>query len=363
MARFATLLVFLLALFAACYSSFAETRDRFGGGFEARFESWMPIALAAIIIGFLFNAAEMMLGFALQSEEIKRSARAELLQTTASSFMILFAVTLLYSLTAGGGSRLSAFDLMGHVLGTGSYIDCAAAPAGKLFIWESGPMGAFKCKVQEKIDALEVAYDNIAKSNKKQEALLSVCYSIFGAPVYCYSWDLALHQGVEEAHLIATKIVGLLVPLHAQYALAEYIEQNMLAVFLPLGLLLRIFPFSRGVGGLLIAISIGMFFIWPTFFLLTDPTFVKKDAPGVDTLEGMCLNGFKGTAVVRAGVFGGGPSDLSLLNGKALIYQITVATMFYPFVALVLALIFIRAMTPLLGGDMGELMKMVARLG
>ena len=37
--------------------------------------------------------------------------------------------------------------------------------------------------------------------------------------------------------------------------------------------------------------------------------------------------------------------------------------MFYPFVALVITLIFIRAMTPLLGGDTGELMKMVARLG
>ena len=108
MGKIATALVFLLALFAAGYASFTEVRDRFGGGFETRFESWMPLALAAVIISFLLNAAEMMLGFALQSEEIKRNARAELLQTTASSLMILFAVTLLYTLTSGGGSHLSA---------------------------------------------------------------------------------------------------------------------------------------------------------------------------------------------------------------------------------------------------------------
>ena len=63
--------------------------------------------------------------------------------------------------------------------------------------------------------------------------------------------------------------------------------------------------------------------------------------------------------------FGGAAAGetLALDNGKLLLFQLTISVMFYPFVSLVITLIFIRAMTPLLGGDMGELMKMVARLG
>jgi len=305
---------------------------------------------------------------------VKNYAKAEFLQVSASSLMIFFAVALIFEVTSGG-SPVSGFDFMGDIIGNGaSSISCAAAQSGRFFIWKGenpfgqGPIGAFKCKLQEKINALDNAYEQVERANRPIEQLTSIVYYVLGVPVYSGDWDLGMHKRVEEAHLLSSKIVDLQVSLHAQFVLAEYIQKNMLSIFLPFGLVLRIFPITRGVGGLFIAIGVGFFFVWPTFFLLSDPSFVSvNNPPSQARQDGVCFTGFRGSAVVLAGVVAtagaGEQSDLAIAQGKDLVYQMTIATLFYPFVALVLTLIFIRAMTPLLGGDMGELMKMVSRLG
>ncbi len=367
-----TLLIALCLLFLAVlpqlsHADFAGYTTEQGNYFQDRLNGWTGIAISAIFVCVLFNALLYMAGMGLESEHLKQYARSEFLQVTASSMMIFFAVALLYNLSGS-----SAFDLIGNVLGTGrSTIDCAAVSGGKFGIWDAnppfgaGPIGAFKCKVQEKIDALDRAYNNVVASNRGVEKAASFCLSFFGVPVYCGDWDQTLHNEVESAHLVATKITSLLISLHAQYSLAEYVQKNMLTVFLPFGLLLRILPISRGVGGLFIAIAVGLFFVWPTFFVLTDPTFVKQDAQAQDLQQGVCFTGFKGsTTILAAALFGGGRTDtLSTASGADLVFQITIATLFYPFVSLALTLMFIRATAPLLGGDLGELMKMVSRLG
>lgn len=342
--------------------------------FQNRVDGWWGLAVTAILICISFNTLVYMLGFALESQEIKNYAKAEFLQVSASSLMIFFAVALIFTVTSAG-SPVSGFDFMGDLLGNGaSSISCSAAQTGRFYIWAGepgfgqGPIGAFKCKIQEKINALDAAYADVSHANLAVEQYTSICYYLLGVPVYCGDWDLGMHKRVEEAHLVASKLVDLQVALHSEFVLAEYVQRNMLSVFLPFGLVLRIFPLTRGVGGLFIAIGVGFFFVWPTFFLLTDPTFVKvNNPPSQEMQQGMCFTGFRGSAVLLAGVVqtggAGQQSDLAILQGKDLVYQMTIATQFYPFVALVLTLIFIRAMTPLLGGDMGELMKMVSRLG
>ena len=376
---FALAALFLL-LPQLAHSDVTAFKDYYGGQFRGQLEKWEVMAITAIMICVLFNALVYMAGRALESENLKRYAKAEFLQVTASTMMIFFAVDLLYAMSTGNGAAGTAMDFMGQVIGANSAVACGAPgiAGGTFYVWNTqsefgpGPLGAFKCKMQEKITALDDAYEHIYKANLPNERFTSTCIILFGIPVYCGDWDKALHNEVEEAHLLATKIVGLLMPLHGLYVLATYIQNNMLSVFLPIGLVLRIFPLTRGLGGLLIAIAIGFFFVWPTFFVLTDSTFVKAEAsegPSQERQEGACFTGFKGTAIILQNVigdsFGGAAAGetLALDNGKLLLFQLTISVMFYPFVSLVITLIFIRAMTPLLGGDMGELMKMVARLG
>jgi hypothetical protein len=346
--------------------------QKFSDAYAGQPGSWYPIAMIAILLSIFFNVLLYMAGEAFHDEGLKRYVKAEFLQTTASALMIVFAVTLLYEISGGG-----AFRIMGEFLGTGgSTIGCAAVQGGRFNLWGtnpgfgSGPIAAFQCKTQERIDAAEACYSNVYSSNKAQEAFTSFCISFYGFPVWCNEWNLAWHQAVEQAHLIATKLVSALITLHAEYALAGYVQSAMLPVFLPIGLILRVAPQTRGVGGLFIAIAIGFFFIWPTFAVLSDPSLVRVNAteqPGAALTQG-CFTGFKGAAVVMSTAFastisGVGLSELSIENCSEALYEITISSIFYPFVAFVIALIAIRAMTPILGGDLGDLMKMVARLG
>ncbi|MFA6490134.1 MAG: hypothetical protein WCT52_05660 [Candidatus Micrarchaeia archaeon] len=371
-------LAFAMALFlvsnilAADFANDFEAH--FGDIFANKLANWQWYAALAISICFFFNLVLYMAGKALMSDHLQKYALSEFMQVTASALMIAFAVGLLYGFSTGQGGGM---DLMRDVIGTNSAVACGEAPNGVFSIWKVdpnfgvGPLGAFRCKLQEKITALDGAYDMVYEGNKMNEVWSSTCVIVFGIPIYCGDWDIAVHKRMEEAHLIETKIVSLLVPLHAMYSLSMYIENNMLAVFLPVGLVLRILPLTRGVGGLLIAIALGMFFVWPTFLILTDPTFVKAEEapdPNAARSEGMCFTGFKGTAVLVQTVVAqlvtpGSAESLAIDNGKTLVYQLTISIMFYPFVAFVITLAFIRSLTPLLGGDMGEFMKMVGRLG
>lgn len=373
-----TLLAFSAVLLVLASLSFADiqqfestTKESFSSKLGAQGGSWYPLAILAILTTIFAIALIYMAGTALHAEGLKKYARAELLQTAASALMIVFAVALIYELSGGG-----AFAILGKVLGEGSSLGCAAAPGGRFLLWEnnpgfgSGPIAAFQCKTQERINGAEACYADIYSKNKFQEAQTSFCISFFGFPVYCYDWDLQKHADVEQAHLLATKLVSILIALHAEFALAGYVGSTMLPVFLPLGLVLRIFPFTRGVGGLFIAMAIGFYFIWPTFAVLSDPSLIRVSATEQpsDTLQKGCFTGFKGAATIMNSAFassvsGVGITQLALENCTSSLYQITISTMFYPFVAFVIAMIAIRAMTPLLGGDMGDMMRMVARLG
>jgi hypothetical protein len=90
------------------------------------------------------------------------------------------------------------------------------------------------------------------------------------------------------------------------------------------------------------------------------------DAPVADKQAGLCFTGFKGsTTLLSAMDFGSATSQsaFSVAQGSDLVFELTIAALFYPFVAFVLTMIFVRAATPFLGGDTGDIMKMVSRLG
>ncbi len=366
----------LLILTGISHADYSDFAAKFENIFTTKLNNWQPYAIVAISICFFFNLLLYMAGNMLESKELKTYATSEFMQVTASAMMIGLSAQLLFSLSGGNG-----MDLLGDIIGAGSSVSCGAPEisGGTFYLWKdnppygSGPLAAFRCKLQEKISALDGASIAVYKDNVARERWSSTCIIIFGVPAYCGDWDMAVHKDMEQAHLLSTKITALLVPLHSLYSLAAYIENNMLAVFLPAGLVLRILPLTRGVGGLFIAIAFGLFFVWPTFFVLTDPSFVKAESaenPNAARSEAACFTGFKGTSVLLQSVISstsGGGSGGSLAspldNAKELIYQLTISVMFYPFVAFAITLVFIRGMTPLFGGDMGDFMKMVGRLG
>ncbi|HQT45152.1 MAG TPA: hypothetical protein PLO51_04180 [Candidatus Micrarchaeota archaeon] len=63
--------------------------------------------------------------------------------------------------------------------------------------------------------------------------------------------------------LIMNFLVGAWGEWAAQVFLLDFISKQMLAIFLPLGVFLRAFPFTRSAGGAIIALAIGLYFVYP----------------------------------------------------------------------------------------------------
>jgi len=353
-------IIVAFAFLLVCASVSAQYGDDTGfrGQWESPGRNWQYFALVAVLVCIGFNTLVYMFGEAFHLENMKRWAKAEFLQVSASSLMILFVVELLFGATG-------AFEFVStQVIGEGSTFNCGGQE--KTVAELGGPIEAVKCRIQENIYEIDTAYNDIYQKNFKMEARTAACYVLFGTPVFCGSWNLDWWKRVEQAHLLGDKIVPLQVALHGQYALATYIANNMLGVFLPLGIIFRIFPLTRGVGGLFIAIAIGFYFVFPIMSVILDPTFVKAQGRPSAVMQDpdACYVGFRGVSVLINSIPQNEEDSIVVdyNNYSQALARLTVKIMFYPFVALALALIFVRAAAPLLGGDTGEIMRMVAKL-
>jgi hypothetical protein len=320
---------------------------------------WFRLAMLAILICLFANALVFVFAKAMHSTTAERFAVSEFYQVSASAIMILVVVTLL--------TQAFAFLQISGILPAGTTTTCYGTSG--LNVWQLGPPAVIQCHIQEKITYTEGLLQQAKALNRNVESLTTLCLYVMSVQAYCGDWDSSLHKQMESAHLLANKIVPIGVGLHAQYSFIAYLARNMLSVFLPLGILLRIFPGIRGIGGLLIAISIGFFFVFPIAYLLLDPATSRPNPadllPSANTAPAPCFSTFSGA--------------VSMITQMATTKKLTVATpdaselgqelaklqteaFIIPLAALAITLLFIQTAASLLGGDAGEIMHFIAKV-
>lgn len=322
--------------------------------------NWRPLALLVIAICLLANTLVYVAGRVLHQPSWERFAQAEFFQVTASAILIIGMVELL-----NGG-----FTFLQHspLLPLGTTVSC---PGLAPDVWQSGPMNYVRCQMSQKIAYTEKLYEQVSAINAAVEPSTTMCYYIFNVPSYCGDWDTDLHAKMEKAHYLAHKIVPLAIGLQAQYQFVGYVANNMLVIFLPLGLLLRAVPFLRGLGALLVALAIGFYIVFPLAYIMMDPNTARPDpsmlAPAPAALPA-CYNTFSGlVSVLTSSSLGGAGNSPAQPVGDPdalgqIVAQMQVEAFFEPLVALAVTLIFIGAITPLLGGESGELLHFVAKV-
>jgi hypothetical protein len=189
--------------------------------------------------------------------------------------------------------------------------------------------------------------------------------------VFQGNWISSVHKEVETYHSIAYLCTNLLIGLSAKMFVLQYIKQNMLVVFLPLGILLRTFHFTRGIGALFMALAVGFFFIYPTVVFMMDSSFVEANAgPALPEIltTGLCnmpiFGSFSfGSAAVEMTSTSGNASQIALSNNLAsFVADIQTELIFSNMVGFALTITFVRYATTILGGDIAPFMGMVGRL-
>ncbi|MGC9149717.1 MAG: hypothetical protein ACP5FX_01215 [Candidatus Micrarchaeia archaeon] len=234
-------------------------------------KEYQPIALIAVLLSFTVASLLYSFGFILQNDRLKNYAMAEFLEAVASLLMVILFVVLLQILAS------TFFPVVTQ----------GATPEQKQIV-EIGPFAYLDAKLNliqqvsnktytatinllyilDFMSSVKISTPTLEKNSVPE--LLFNANSILGKFGFIYTSRLAPIMNTFIAALteIGEYIYSGLKALSFQRALLKFFAESSITVFLPLGVVLRIFPPTRGAGGMLIAMAFSFFFIFPFVYLV-----------------------------------------------------------------------------------------------
>ncbi len=339
---------------------------------------WLPLTLLAVVTVFIIYTIILTLARAFNIRELEMSAKSEMLQCAATAFIAIFLVMLV-----NGAIGLSATVL---AIGTGAELPEEGYVGGLevIFVCEE-PMhitisdeagmdqmiDGIRCRIKEKANQIAKTHRNMATGagTWAEFNFRNFDLSFFGITVFKGEWIPSTYKSVETKRIINNLATALLVSLNAQSYLLLYIKANMIHIFLPMGILLRSFKFTRGVGALFMSLAIGLYFIFPVVFTLLDPGFVGVVLPepaAGPPISQYCYPTMSTATVMYSAVQQSaasvGAGELDLGNLKDALSEVYVSLLIHPLVSLFVTLIAVRYMMTVLGGDAYALIKMVTKV-
>lgn len=342
----------------------------FYGTKGAEWLGWQGIAAIASIGAILVHLSLMMFGRSFSIRELEVYSKSEILQALATVVMVIALVSLVDGVQ---GYVTSSGMLYGKVNCKGLSSDLKQFTGTTTIGGGKEPfkdvLDYVRCKIQEKSVQVAKVQDRSMEDAWAAYFQLNMAFSVFGITVFKGDWVTDWYQDAEKMRITNDLATRLLIALNAQSFLVQYIKNNMLHFFLPVGLLLRSFHFTRGAGALMISLGIGLYFIFPVIYLLTDPGFVKLELPkkkGMTTsmAKTACYPSMS-AAVAIITTTPAASTVASVVSSKSLSDQLSesyVSLMVHPLVSLFLSLAFIRYMMVLLGGDTYDMMKMFTKV-
>jgi hypothetical protein len=330
----------------------------FYGDWNKYWQFMVAIAgIAALLIHILFY----MFAHALSIKELEVYSKSEILQilaTIAMAGFLVFIVNGVQEYLFSSGMVYGEIKCQGNKVKVGTKQD--------LIIKDM--FDVVRCRLQEKALDVAAVQDKVTQGTANIFNYLNLAFSIFGVTVFRGDWDGATYKQVEQIRLTNQLATSMLVSMNAQLFLANYIKSNMLTIFLPVGILLRSFHFTRGAGAFMISLAIGLYFIFPTLFVLLDPGFVKLELPkdlGMKTSAAAtpCYPTMAAAVAIITNTPVTSPVvALASGNIKDQLSESYVSLIIHPLVALFLTLAFVRYLMTLLGGDTYELMRMFTKV-
>lgn len=334
-----------------------------GDAGAAWMDNFLPLTLLAVMTAFIIYNAVLIFARAFAIKELERFAMAEMLQSAATAFIAIFLVAMVYSAMSFAETLIAGEMRCGdenlHIVGRGdqSALDSA--------------LDAIRCNIQNKASQVasiqsSVIWDSIPLFYCRDMAL-----SVFGLTFWRGDWDIGsanCFAGSERARITNNLATIMLIALNAQSYLLLYIKQNMLNVFLPVGVLLRSFKFTRGAGAFFISLAIGLYFVFPVLFVILDPGFIPVELPPVSATmlaSKYCYPTMSVALSVLSFAEQGQASGASILNIGGISDALAshyVALLLHPLISFFLTLVVVRYMMTILGGDTYALTRMVMKV-
>jgi len=334
--------------------------------FFGEWSGWLPMCILAVMIAIIIHSLILMFARGFNMVELERYAQSEILQAAATALMAIFLV----------GMVTGIADFSVSLLGSESTVLCSGeakniVTSGQNETVFRNALDIVRCRVQEKAVAIADVQDRLTTGADVwgKFTALNLGLSLFGVTFFKGDWVGSLYQETETIRITNNLATVLLVGMNAVSFFALYVKNTMLSLFIPIGILLRSFHFTRGAGALFLGIGIGLYFLFPVFYILLDPGFVKVDTPpdvsgGISLLQRTVCYPTMSAAITMVNTNAQSSSAAGLSAGRlrdnlALAY---VALILHPMVALFLTLAFVRYIMVIFGGDTYALMRMVSKV-
>ncbi len=323
--------------------------------------AWIALVFAATMAVFLIHLIIYMLAKAFDIADLKAYSESEMMQALATFLMAGFIVVMLSS----------AADFAYKEFLSGGQIPC-----GDNMLYITGPtsfgadgLDVIQCRLLEKATAMSELKTQILNSAAGSGIFdqLNDRVSLMGASVSQGDWDSKTYstaEGYRYANIFATT---LLASLNAQAFFVMYIKKNMISFFLPMGIILRGFNFTRAIGAFFIALAIGLYFILPILYLITDPGFVRvPPTASAITTATYCYQTFSGAinlvGLPKVQAIGEEQTAMDMTSISSELSSTYMSLLTHAFVVLSITLVLVRYGMTLLGGETMELMRLVGRV-
>ncbi len=233
---------------------------------------WQPIFFISIAIGLAIIVLALMYSQAVRDDKLKGWCMKELLQLVYSIFILIAALAIVSSLTA-------TVFIMSQV----SFADAAQARAWQGYVYARcspgiNPLYDRPCHIRLAEDYLQIlasATESQARTVLNYNSLLaeasSIGLSFRGMPDPAGYLDIAPFAGfsipLETLGFLFDIANKSLMTLRFQQFLLEYLHLAFFPLFLSLGLFFRSLYFTRRLGGLLIAIALSAYIVYPMMYV------------------------------------------------------------------------------------------------
>lgn len=322
---------------------------------------WLPMALTASMIVIMIHALILAIGRMFNAGELEKYAKTELLNAFATILIVVFLTAML---TEAERVSVDTFFCNGKICPS---LDCGGAQVTVQNL--TSALDILQCRMADKASAFANMQEQVTVAAAVPLNMLNIYIGIIGIPVLQGNYVSSWYKEAETYRLINNLLTVLLIGTNAIVIVVDYVKNNMLGFFLPIGLLLRSFQFTRGVGAFFMAVALGFFFIFPVVYIVTDPGFVKPafTAPAQPSSidNTLCVPTFSGlTYYVQASIQGTtstGSTQLSLDELRSDVSLVYSSLLLQPFIAFSITLMFIRYLMYILGGEPQDIMRAVAK--
>lgn len=346
------------------YSSVDTMIKNLPGGWFSM--SLLVISIIISVLALLFMASKI---FSVPT--LDRKIREEFFQMGATVVILFLLVGIESTQGLFLSTNMSVDDMLSKM--SGYYVvgksGMGLNPFDVSYVYLVSSMDCIKKDFVNSVDIVNEKETWLMFSVSGMVASVSIPIPIRTIMVGAGLWDEILSEYVKAEENIWLALAG-----YFQINLLQWIEASMFAIYLPLGILLRSIPYTRGGGAALMAIAITTYFFYPFFlamFYFNGPQlpstcsvdFEYEKTPVAQEDKKCPLDPTAVESLIE------GEQDTNADSGFKIpvldvsgMSRIKMYTFYYPFLAMLICIIIVRAISQILGGNISDIGRGMVRV-